>query len=176
MRSRDTETEHGMREYQVDTRGNLIGSGSLFLVVGAPMVLISALWTLGVLTVNQKSRPESGGDWFLAIILALFGGVAVHFGWRAIGRLPFAIRVMPDGSVEFQRLLRTTSIYAGDILQIEKVTATVGVEDEDPRMIRLRHVGGSILIQNFAEVDGFIDDLTRRNRMIVVKDGWAAHA
>lgn len=161
-----------MSTYHVSDRGGFLTVGIGFLLAGGLFVVGGALWALGLMTVNGKSQAESPEDLTLVAVSMAMGSLTAYLGWRYAWRLPYEIRLKPDGTVELVRLAGKTRLQATEIRVIERAVARLGPEGEDSRELRIRHRRGCIPVTYFHEVERFIADVRAMNPRVAVKGSW----
>ena len=151
---------------------------SLF-IIGIPFSLIGGLFvTVGVLTVlgSQDSSGSMAGRIFTGLICAGIGSLGAYLGLDHLVRRPWLVVTRADGTVEIRRAFRITRLPIGSITALEKCGRKVGLEDEDGRILKIRHAGGAIPISGFDEMEELIADIQSRDPAVLVQGWWNERA
>jgi hypothetical protein len=126
------------------------------------------------------------GGWFLAgglfmvvtsgnpaaAVVGLVGALLWIACWWFLCRLAHEARLHGDGAVEFVHLLGTRRVAASDIWIIKRGMVKVGVEDQDPRELRIEHRRGTNRLPYFPGMEQFIKDVQVRNPRVAVEGQW----
>lgn len=134
-----------MRRFDLGSRGDVVGLTALCLLVGGLFVVSKVLWAIGLLPTNGKPSPETSDDWLLVALQSVLGLIVLGIGWW-FARQFYAVDLDPEGSLRFVRLLGTTSIAMGEILEVDIFMAKIPMEGSDPRKLRVRHTRGTVVI------------------------------
>lgn len=96
-----------------------------------------AIMTLGGLAMLARGVGSSAGGppiWFVLVWLGLMACV-----WYVYLKIPYKIKLLDDGSLEFHSLLRQLTLHPRDISAIRGVLLS-------PGFIRIRHTEGTALL------------------------------
>jgi hypothetical protein len=134
-----------VQRFELRSRFDVVCLTGIFLLVGGLALFTNLLWAFGLTIVNGRLSPETTADWFLVAwssALGLIGlGICAWFSRRL-----YAVELDPDGSLRLVRLLGTTSISIGEIIEVDSFTAKISEEGSDPRRLRVRHTRGTVTI------------------------------
>ncbi len=162
-----------MSVYCIHSRRGLAISGVAGLGAGGIFVLAGALWALGLIELNDKSRAMSAED-FAVVIAAIGAGCFVgYLGWRSMWRQPYEVRVDAEGTVVFAWVLAETRVPSADIRAVEKTVQRPPPDEGDARGLRVRHVHGTVALSYFPEAERFIADVRALNPGVQVSGRWS---
>ena len=157
------------RTYRVCDRGELLGIGIPFFLLGMAFAVGGLLSFLGLPPLNTG---EGSGNLAVLVIGAGVGGLAAFLGWEHLARRPWMITVDASGIVAFHRAFGVTQVRAADVVRIEPTTRRVGVEDGDSRELAIEHGGGTTRAPNFPEIDAFVTLVRTLNPSVQVTGSW----
>lgn len=149
------------RTYRVTERQGLRTVGLVFVFAGLLFALIGV--SVAVDEPIVESTSSAGERVWVGIVFTTIGTLGAWVGRDLLLRRPWLLQIGANGVVTVHGAFWSTQLPATRILALDWACRTVGLEDEDARMLKIVHAGGTIAVAWFPEVESFIADVRAIN-------------
>ena len=158
-----------MRTYELQSVGLGISFALFTTLIGSLFAVPAILWTLGLMTINDKPRAD-WGDVLLVASFVGFGLLIIYSGWSGLFRHLREIHV-GDGFIELVWALRRRRIEFQEVAQIERAVWRDGEGDTRRELSLVLRSGEWIALGE--EAAEFASDLAAAYPRIGIYGSWS---
>lgn len=155
------------------TSGSMIAFifwGSFCLFIGAIFACVGSAF---LLEIAFDFRSADVGEKAILGAASLGAGIYLMLvGRRFVWSSAYRVVVRDDGSLEFVALVRTQTLFASDLVAIERRFFPLPLRGTDPRDIAFRSLRGSAHVFHFDATETLIREVQAMNPSIAIRGSW----